>query len=66
MALDMNNTIIARLNNTGFINMAVTSLPNRVSADIEKLESYKGLEWGNYQAGASYMLKKAGYNIEVV
>ncbi|MBN2878759.1 MAG: galactokinase [Clostridia bacterium] len=63
MALDMNNTIIARPNNSSFINMAVTSLPNRVSADIEKLESYKNLEWGNYQAGVAYMLKEAGYNI---
>ena len=62
-ALEFNNTIIARQNNTDKINMAVTSLPNRVSADINKLGDYKNLEWGNYQAGVAYMLKEAGYNI---
>ena len=43
--------------------MAVTSLPNRLSADINKLGDYKNIEWGNYQAGVAYMLKEAGYNI---
>jgi len=62
-ALEFNNTIIARLNHTDKINMAVTSLPNRVSADISKLEDYKNIEWGNYQIGVAYMLEQAGYNI---
>jgi len=62
-ALEFNNTIIARINNTDFINMAVTSLPNRVSADINKIGEYKELEWGNYQAGVAYMLQNAGYDL---
>ena len=62
-ALEFNNTIIARKNNSEEINMAVTSLPNRVSADIKNLDSYKDLEWGNYQIGVAYMLDKAGYDI---
>lgn len=62
-ALEFNNTIIARVNDTDKINMAVTSLPNRLSADINKLGDYKNIEWGNYQAGVAYMLKEAGYNI---
>ncbi|MEX1378008.1 MAG: galactokinase [Eubacteriales bacterium] len=62
-ALEFNNTIIARVNDTKYINMAVTSLPNRVSADTEKLGEYKTIEWGNYQAGVAYMLQEAGYNI---
>ena len=62
-ALEFSNTIIARVNNTDKINMAVTSLPNRVSADINKLGDYKDLEWGNYQMGVAYMLDGAGYNI---
>jgi len=62
-ALEFNNTIIARVNNTEKINMAVTSLPNRVSADINKLGDYRGLEWGNYQVGVAYMLDEAGYKV---
>ena len=62
-ALEFNNTIIARENNTNYINMAVTSLPDRVSADINKLSEYRDLNWGTYQAGVAYMLQEAGYNI---
>ena len=62
-ALEFDNTIIARKNNKEEINMAVTSLPNRVSADTKKLGEYKDLEWGNYQVGVAYMLEKAGYDI---
>lgn len=61
--LGMKNTVIARRNNTNIINMAVTSLPDRVSADINNLEQYKQLSWGNYQLGVAYVLKQAGYDI---
>lgn len=62
-ALEFKNIVIARLNCSNKINMAVTSLPNRVSADIAKLADYKDLEWGNYQLGVAYVLKEVGYNI---
>jgi galactokinase len=60
-ALELKNIVVARPNGTDFINMAVTSLPNRVSADIGNLANYKGLEWGSYQCGVAYMLQKDGY-----
>ena len=44
--------------------MAVTSLPNRVSAEINKLEDYRNLEWGNYHLGVAYMLQQSGYKIQ--
>ena len=62
-ALEMKNTVIARLNGTDRINMAVTSLPDRVSADIAALEQYKHLHWGSYQLGVAYMLQRAGFEI---
>jgi galactokinase len=62
-ALSFVNTVIARPNGTDRINMAVTSLPDRVSAEIRRLEDYKALRWGNYQCGVAYMLKQAGYEI---
>jgi galactokinase len=62
-ALELVNTVIARPNGTDTINMAVTSLPDRVSADIHSLEEYKALPWGNYQCGVAYVLQNAGYRI---
>lgn len=62
-ALEMKNTVVARLNGTNRINMAVTSLPDRVSADIAALGEYKHLHWGSYQIGVASMLHQAGYEI---
>lgn len=63
VALEMTNTVVVRPNGTDNINLAVTSLPDRVSASIPNLKNYKGLPWGNYQLGVAYTLQKAGYNI---
>ena len=62
-ALEMRNTVVARPNGTGRINMAVTSLPDRVSADIGSLGEYKQLHWGSYQIGVAYMMQQAGFSI---
>jgi galactokinase len=63
-ALELKNIVIARSNGTNTINMAVTSLPNRVSANIGALANYKGLEWGSYQCGVAYMMKNDGYQLK--
>lgn len=63
-ALDLKNIVVARPNGTNNINMAVTSLKNRVSADIGNLANYKNLEWGNYQCGTAYMLQQDGYTLK--
>lgn len=62
-ALEYKNVVIARPNGTNTINMAVTSLPDRVAAHINTLENYKSLGWGNYQCGVAYVLQHEGYNI---
>ncbi len=61
VGLDYKNTVIVRPNGTQQINLAVSSLPDRVSADIGKLADYKRLNWGNYQLGVAYVLQQAGY-----
>ena len=61
--LTYRNTVIARPNGTNKINMAGSSLPDRVSADIGNLAAYKQLKWGNYQLGVAYVLQQAGYPI---
>jgi galactokinase len=61
VALDLKNIVIARPNGKDVINMAVTDLPDRVSAKIDNLANYKDLKWGSYQFGVAYMLKLDGY-----
>lgn len=61
VALDLKNIVVARPNGTNIINMAVTDLPDRVSANLNGLENYKHLKWGNYQCGVAYMLQQEGY-----
>lgn len=62
-ALTMGTTLIARKNGGHTIRLAATDLPDRVEAEIEKLDSYRGLKWGNYQLGTAYEVQRAGYDI---
>lgn len=63
VALSLKNTVYVRPNGTNTINIKWTTLPDEVSLDIDKLESYKGLKFGNYQAGAALMWQRAGKKI---
>ena len=62
-ALSLKNTVYIRPNGTNKINISWTTLPDKVTLDIDRLESYKGLKYGNYQAGAALMWKNAGHKI---
>ena len=62
-ALSLKNTVYVRPNGTNFINLSWTTLPDTVSLDISRLDSYKHLRYGNYQAGSAYLWQKAGYKI---
>jgi galactokinase len=62
-ALSLNTTVLVRLRDDNLINLAATDLPGVVSADSSKLDDYKSLNWGNYQLGVAYELKKDGYII---
>lgn len=62
-ALSLKNTVYIRPNGTDKINLSWTTLPDKVSLDIDKLESYKGLKYGNYQAGAAFAWQRAGHKI---
>ena len=62
-ALSLKNTVYIRPNGTNKINLSWTTLHDKVTLDIDKLESYKGLKYGNYQAGAALMWKDAGHRI---
>ncbi|MGN1103943.1 MAG: galactokinase [Candidatus Coproplasma sp.] len=62
-ALSLKNTVYIRPNGTNKINVRWTTLPDEVTLDIDKLESYKDLKYGNYQAGSALMWQRAGHKI---
>ena len=62
-ALSLKNTVYIRPNATNQINLCWTTLDEKVTLDINKLDTYKNLKYGNYQAGAVYYLQKAGYKV---
>lgn len=62
-ALTMRTAIALRVCPGNIIRLAATDLPDRVEADINKLEAYKDLNWGDYQLGVAYILKQEGYDI---
>lgn len=62
-ALTMRTLIVARKRGGDTINLAATDLPDRVSLDINRLEDYKALKWGDYQAAVAYTMKKEGFEI---
>ncbi len=62
-ALSLKNTVYVRPNGTDKINLKWTTLPDEVTLDTDKLESYKGLKYGNYQAGSALMWQRAGHKI---
>lgn len=57
------STIYVRQTNDGKIKLAATDLPDRVELDITRLNDYRDLKWGNYQAGVAYVLQQEGYEI---
>ena len=62
-ALTMATTIIARPRTDSIIRMKATDLDGVVEGDLNTIDKYKDLKWGNYQFGIFDELKKAGYNI---
>ncbi|MBQ4515806.1 MAG: galactokinase [Clostridia bacterium] len=62
-ALSMGSTIALRLRNDNIVRMKATDLDDIVEIDINALENYRDLSWGDYQAGVMNELSKAGYDI---
>lgn len=62
-ALKMRTTIVMRKRDDNIVRLKATDLDGIVEADINKLDSYKGIKWGDYQIGVMYMLSQAGYDI---
>ncbi|MCL2369666.1 MAG: galactokinase [Firmicutes bacterium] len=61
--LNLKCVVAARLRSDKVVNLAATTIGDRVSLDIGKLGDYRELKWGNYQAGMAYMMQGAGYDV---
>ena len=62
-ALTMATTVLARPREDRQINLIATDLERMVRADLDELDKYRGLNWGNYQLGVADELQKAGYRL---
>ena len=62
-ALSLKNTVYIRPNGTDKINISWTTLPDKVTLDINKLDSYRNIKYGNYLAGAALIWQRAGHKI---
>lgn len=62
-ALTMGTTILLRPNGKNVIHLKATDLSDLVELDINNLDGYRDLWWGNYQAGVCVELAKKGYDI---
>ena len=62
-ALTFGSTVVARPAKDRRINLIATDLEQMVSADLDNLQAYKHIKWGNYQLGVADELQKAGYAV---
>jgi galactokinase len=60
-ALTLATTLVLRPRSGNIVRLAATDLQDLVSLDLQTLENYRRLPWGNYQAGVLDELAKAGY-----
>ena len=53
-ALNLRCNVYGRKNGENVIRVAASDFKEVITLDIDKLDSYKNLKWGNYQAGVAY------------
>lgn len=62
-ALSVKNTVYVKRNGTDKINLSWTTLPDKVTLDINDLESARTLKYGNYQAGSALFWMEKGHKV---
>ena len=62
-ALNLRCNIYARKTGSNVIRIALNGIDGVIELDINKLDSYRGLKLGNYQAGVAYHLQEEGVEI---
>lgn len=62
-ALSLKNTVYIRKNGSNRINLSWTDIPDRITLEIDKLESYKGVKYADYYAACASLVQKTGREI---
>jgi len=64
VALNVGTTVCISKRRDNKICLTATDLDEKVCADIENLDAYRKIKWGNYQLGVAYELLRAGYKVD--
>ena len=62
-ALNLRCNVYGRKTGGKLVRMAFRGIDGVVELDVDKLDSYRGLKIGNYQAGVAYFLQEKGVEI---
>lgn len=62
-ALELGNAVAVRKRDERLIRLAATTVRDRVTAELDNLDAYRALPWGNYQLGVAYVLQGAGLSL---
>ncbi len=62
-ALNLRTAVVARKTGKNEIRLAATTIADRVTLDLNDLNAYRDLKWGDYQAGVAYVMQQDGYEI---
>ena len=62
-ALNLRCVVAVRKRSDSLIRLRATTIGDKVELDINKLDAYRDLPWGDYQAGVAYTLQQAGFTI---
>jgi len=63
VTLNVGTTVYINKREDNKICLSATDLLDLVCGEIDKLENYKRIKWGNYQLGVAYEMIKAGYKV---
>lgn len=62
-ALSLKNYVYIRPNGTDKINLSWTTLNDKITLDIDRLDEYKNVKYANYIAGSLWAWQKAGNRV---
>ena len=62
-ALNLRCVVAARKRNDRKIRLCATTIDQKVELNIDTLDAYRNLSWGDYQAGVAFTMQQAGYTI---
>lgn len=62
-ALNLRCLVAARKRDDNKIRLCATTIDDKVELDLNTLDAYRTLKWGDYQAGVAYTMREAGFKI---